>query len=347
MKFQTPVLANYDPDHDILNHRPFHLFSIGAIIYSKYLCMASLTTCPQLRDSLELQVEGGEGDPDRKLKLHRAFITPMGRQLSQYKTLQEFGNVLLAIVKRHRSLVDQGILHRDFSPWNVYIYDTDAPGQESVPQGGEGFISNFDAAIFQTEMAEITGTISISGIVPFMATEVLGEYVAEKPAVKRQAYHDLESLCWVILYSVQVRFVEDGPRSSSPQAKKARERLKSEHEPVFDATSSRATILNNRIVFVKPTDISGTGLDEVLTLANETGLRSFINVLYKYLKAQVDRYHASTPTVHLAPPGGSLLAELDMQVTAQLAPPTALMEGKLTHDILEKLARGLLQVLDG
>lgn len=59
--------------------------------------MASLTTCPQLRESLGFQVEGGEGDPDQKL--HRAFITPMGRQLSQYKTLQEFGKALLAIVK--------------------------------------------------------------------------------------------------------------------------------------------------------------------------------------------------------------------------------------------------------
>lgn len=180
-----------------------------------------------------------------------------------------------------------------------------------------------------------------------MATEVLGDYVAQKPAVKRQVYHDLESLCWVILYSVQVRFLDGGARSSSPKDKKVWEKLKGEHELVFSAMSSRATILKNRIVFVNPTNISGTGIDEVLTMADETGLRAFINVLYKYLKAQVDRYSASTSAVHLALPEGSLLAELDSQITAQVDPPTALMQGKLTHDILEKLARGLLQALDG
>lgn len=69
--------------------------------------------------------------------------------------------------------MDQGILHCNISPWNVYIYDTDAPGQESVPQGGEGFIADFDVAIFPTEKtAEVTETVGISvrNLSPLMST---------------------------------------------------------------------------------------------------------------------------------------------------------------------------------
>lgn len=56
--------------------------------------------------------------------------------------------------------MSNGILHRDLSPGNAYLYDTEAHGQDSAPEGGEGFIADFDVAIIQpTDRIESTETV--------------------------------------------------------------------------------------------------------------------------------------------------------------------------------------------
>ncbi|KAG1721880.1 hypothetical protein EDB19DRAFT_2029478 [Suillus lakei] len=142
------------------------------------------------------------------------------------------------VLHRHQGLVEQGILHRDMSPGNIFI------GGPGCAEGWEGFVADLEfASVAQPETETVislhplspsVGQLNTRGVfleetVPssskapgaeitgtalFMAEELLSLMLLPdkkkiQPAqIKREVHHDLESFILVIFYSVMKRGLE-------------------------------------------------------------------------------------------------------------------------------------------
>ncbi|KAG2132092.1 hypothetical protein DEU56DRAFT_889432 [Suillus clintonianus] len=172
--------------------------------------------------------------------LHRLALKTVGLPLWDAGTTKDFILGSLAALKGHQGLVEQGILHRDMNPGNIFI------GGPDCAEGWEGFLADLElASVAQSEtetvvslhplspsagqlstrdvFVEETGQLSskapgaeITGTALFMAEELLSMMLhADKSkknirpaAIKREVRHDLESFILVLFYSVMKRGLE-------------------------------------------------------------------------------------------------------------------------------------------
>ncbi|TDL23520.1 hypothetical protein BD410DRAFT_897566 [Rickenella mellea] len=183
--------------------------------------------------------------------LHRVSIRPVGKPLWEYKSVEEFIVGLLAILKGHEFLSqDCGILHRDISPGNLFLYDEEK--NDGKLPGQDGFVADVELAAVpppakeyrakRLETSTGPGTITtnprshsvtdqkaaahyvfeefdsqgkgtagpqMTGTAQFMAMEVLETIVNKAPPVPRGTHHDLESIIWVVIYSIYKRTLRD------------------------------------------------------------------------------------------------------------------------------------------
>ncbi|KFY52693.1 hypothetical protein V496_08250 [Pseudogymnoascus sp. VKM F-4515 (FW-2607)] len=126
--------------------------------------------------------------------------SPVGRPLHTFHSTVQLLQVFRDSIKCHRSLyLDAKILHRDISPGNIIILDSQ---DEEKPKG---ILIDLDSAI---ELAEISETESgVTGTRPFMAIGVL----------KKECHtyrHDLESFLYVFLWVLITNHTEDPSETS-------------------------------------------------------------------------------------------------------------------------------------
>ncbi|KAG1719222.1 hypothetical protein EDB19DRAFT_1861120 [Suillus lakei] len=170
--------------------------------------------------------------------LHRLVLNTVGLPLWDAGTTKDLILGSLTALKGHQGLVEQGILHRDMSPGNIFI------GGPGCAEGWEGFVADLEfASVAQPETETVVslhplppsaGQLNTRGIfleetvlssskVPgaeitgtalFMAEELLSLMLLPdnrkiRPAqIKREVHHDLESFILVLFYSVMKRGLE-------------------------------------------------------------------------------------------------------------------------------------------
>ncbi|KAG2036491.1 hypothetical protein BDR03DRAFT_982941 [Suillus americanus] len=172
------------------------------------------------------------GVPDDAI-LHRLALKTVGHPLWDAETTKDFILGSLAALKGHEGLVEQGVLHRDMSPGNIFL------GDPSCAEGWEGFIADLElASVAQPETETIVSLhllpptagqlntrgifceetvlssskapgAEITGTALFMAGELLDLMMISdtskkvRPAqIERGVHHDLESFILVLFYAV-------------------------------------------------------------------------------------------------------------------------------------------------
>ncbi|KAG1729288.1 hypothetical protein EDB19DRAFT_1939022 [Suillus lakei] len=151
------------------------------------------------------------GVPDDPI-LHRLALKTVGRPLWDAEITKDFILGSLAALKGHQGLVEQGILHRDMSPGNIFL------GGPGCAEGWEGFVADLELAslntrgIFREETAASSSKApgaEITGTALFMAKELLDMMIISDkskkvhPAqIERGVHHDLESFILVLFYAV-------------------------------------------------------------------------------------------------------------------------------------------------
>ncbi|KAG2065797.1 hypothetical protein BDR04DRAFT_1107862 [Suillus decipiens] len=172
------------------------------------------------------------GVPDDPV-LHRLVLKTVGRPLWDAETTRDFILGSLAALKGHQGLVEQGVLHRDMSPGNIFL------GGPGCAKGWEGFVADLEfASVAQPETETIASLhllppsevqlntrgvfceetvpssskapgAEITGTALFMAGELLDLMMFSdksknvRPAqIKRGVHHDLESFILVLFYAV-------------------------------------------------------------------------------------------------------------------------------------------------
>ncbi|KAG5802275.1 hypothetical protein H9Q74_007618 [Fusarium xylarioides] len=127
---------------------------------------------------------------DESRMLSYTVISPHGRHITEYRSINEFLVVLRDAIKAHRSLYTAGrILHRDISINNIII--TEAKSSDE----SRGTLIDLDAAIDMT--AEKPSRKTITGTKPFMA---IGLLQGEENGYR----HDIESFFYVLLFSATI-----------------------------------------------------------------------------------------------------------------------------------------------
>ncbi|KAF7302022.1 hypothetical protein MIND_00768600 [Mycena indigotica] len=146
---------------------------------------------------------------DVNCRIHvRSLITPVGRPLREFPSTEALCWALYRVVQHHFLAFQAGVLHRDISEGNVMFVEDTPEGQ--MPQG---FLLDWDYAEFTEEGAERFNEMfegrkhviledvekalkDMTGTRPFMAIELINA------AVKHAAYHDLESVYWLLIWMV-------------------------------------------------------------------------------------------------------------------------------------------------
>ena len=181
----------------------------GASKYSIELPTANSLICPEVRDN---------GSFDNRI-FSCLVISPPGRAINEFKSVEEFLEACRDFVKAHRSLYEDGnILHRDISENNVVITDTESEGDPV------GMLIDLDLA--KELDGGPSGARHRTGTMEFMAIEVL----------KGRAHtyrHDLESFFHVFLW-VTIR----GRDKTLPEASQLRDWYKGTYIQIAKAKKS-------------------------------------------------------------------------------------------------------------
>ncbi|OJA21145.1 hypothetical protein AZE42_10005 [Rhizopogon vesiculosus] len=191
-----------------------------------------------LRSSTLNDDSGVRDDP----VLHRLAMSTVGRPLWEAQTSEDLPiAVLIAMFLGHEILVNQGILHRDMSPGNLYV------GEPDCPEGWEGFVADlefasvtqpittaepierlpekgqlnkrYDFQEYTVESSSKPPGAEITGTALFMASELLEKMLSSRAneksnnevhsaEIKRGVHHDLESFILVLFYAAIRRGLE-------------------------------------------------------------------------------------------------------------------------------------------
>lgn len=157
--------------------------------------------------SREIQATGHErasastmpppGSPQRNRILTCLAITPAGRPLQEFTSVQEVLKAFRDTIRAHQELfMDRKILHRDISHGNIILTD---PEQAD---GCSGMLIDYDLAVQVSDdrKNEISQEKHMTGTLDFMAIEVLEAAVRKETAGLERTYrHDLESFFYVFL----------------------------------------------------------------------------------------------------------------------------------------------------
>ncbi|KAG1837233.1 hypothetical protein DFJ58DRAFT_749558 [Suillus subalutaceus] len=143
--------------------------------------------------------------------LHRLVLKTVGRPLWDAETTKEFILGSLAALKGHRALVEQGILHQDISPGNIFLGDPNCAEVSSHPLSPSTSQLNTRGIFCKDTVpssSEVPGA-EIPGTTLFMAGELLDmmllpdEFKTACPEhIERGVHHDLESFILVLFYVV-------------------------------------------------------------------------------------------------------------------------------------------------
>lgn len=113
-------------------------------------------------------------------------ISPVGRVISDFRTIKELLAAMRDAIKAHQSLYTAGnILHRDISSNNIIIT------KPETADGFEGMLIDLDLA--KERDSSPSGARQITGTMQFMAVQVL-------QGVDHTYRHDLESFFYVLLW---------------------------------------------------------------------------------------------------------------------------------------------------
>lgn len=121
-------------------------------------------------------------------RIHTRVLTRKGRSITTFTSTHELLSAFYGAIKGHRSLYENGILHRDVSINNIMIAFPD----EQRPDGLTGFLIDLDMAI-ETSDTEPSGAPHRTGTMEFMAIGTLNGEV-------HTFRHDLESFYYVFLW---------------------------------------------------------------------------------------------------------------------------------------------------
>ncbi|KAM3520413.1 hypothetical protein MY4038_009436 [Beauveria bassiana] len=126
--------------------------------------------------------------------LFATLTQPRGRVIDEFKTLTELVAALQGATRAHRSLYENGILHRDISVNNIIITPANRKNK-----GFGGMLIDLDMA--KDLRTTVEGRRSHrTGTMEFMAWELLStEQQAQGPIV-HSYYHDLQSFLWVLIW---------------------------------------------------------------------------------------------------------------------------------------------------
>lgn len=133
-------------------------------------------------------------EPFNNKLLSCTIVSPVGRSLHRFETVQELLKVLSDAIKSHRSLyLDGEILHQDVCPGNIIIVtSSDTQGETTDPKG---VLIDLDSA---RELSAGPGKqFEGIGTQPFLSIGVLKAYLPNNPHTYR---HDLESLFYTFLF---------------------------------------------------------------------------------------------------------------------------------------------------
>ncbi|KAI2622580.1 serine/threonine-protein kinase Sgk2 [Hypoxylon sp. NC1633] len=113
-------------------------------------------------------------------------VSPAGRVISDFRTIEELLEAMRDAIKAHQSLYDKGnILHRDISSNNIIIT------KPELADGFKGMLIDLDLA--KVRDSGPSGARHQTGTMQFMAVEVLRK-------VDHTYRHDLESFFYVLLW---------------------------------------------------------------------------------------------------------------------------------------------------
>ncbi|EIW56241.1 uncharacterized protein TRAVEDRAFT_73812 [Trametes versicolor FP-101664 SS1] len=225
--------------------------------------------------------------------LHRVVLNDFGKSLWEYSSGEELMDAMYTAVSAHLNLYKRKFLHRDISAGNILIrvhtvYQAAIPEKELDERFDtqdlpitEGFLTDFELASYPVpDPAAKEAGETMTGTVAFMATELLQAVVAGK-TITRTAAHDLESFCWVFIYTLYLRALRDMPKGQK------RSDLQSEYRKIFAAIGC-VELLDKRWValpsdqdqFLGNIDCLRAHLDDL----EEKTLRICLNTCWYYLK---------------------------------------------------------------
>lgn len=121
-------------------------------------------------------------------RIHTRVLTRKGRSITDFTSIHELLGAFHGAIQGHRSLHENGILHRDVSINNIMITFPD----QHRPDGLTGFLTDLDMAI-ETSETEPSGAPNRTGTMEFMAIGTLKGQV-------HTFRHDLESFYYVFLW---------------------------------------------------------------------------------------------------------------------------------------------------
>lgn len=121
-------------------------------------------------------------------RIHTRVLTRKGRSITRFTSSHELLRAFYGAIKGHRSLYENGILHRDVSINNIMIAFPD----EHRPDGLSGYLIDLDMAI-EISDTEPSGAPHRTGTMEFMAISTLNGEV-------HTFRHDLESFYYVFLW---------------------------------------------------------------------------------------------------------------------------------------------------
>ncbi|KAF7312505.1 hypothetical protein MIND_00264200 [Mycena indigotica] len=195
---------------------------------------------------------------DVNCRIHvRSLITPVGRPLREFPSTEALCWALYRVVQHHFLAFQAGVLHRDISEGNVMFVEDTPEGQ--MPQG---FLLDWDYAEFTEEGAERFNEMfegrghviledvekalkDMTGTRPFMAIELIGA------AIKHAAYHDLESVYWLLTWMVLRHTAHNDPvgalacgRLFDPQGVKTKQGHLQDDDPIDDEKNQALYMLS-------------------------------------------------------------------------------------------------------
>ncbi|KAF8804950.1 hypothetical protein BYT27DRAFT_7169707 [Phlegmacium glaucopus] len=206
--------------------------------------------------------------------LHRLILGTVGRPLWEYTSESDLLSGFRDAILAHKSLCDQGILHRDISAGNVMLIEaqntelrgfiTDLefariegstlrertvegpaiPQKKYADQGGS--YTTTESAIRTHTTFQSTVTIKkgagMTGTAQFMSWRILSQSFFRAPIrVVHEASDDIESFIWVLSYSVMRNlYRQASDHSASKEVKDERESLRDTFNLAFGQTTPKA-----------------------------------------------------------------------------------------------------------
>ncbi|EPQ56804.1 hypothetical protein GLOTRDRAFT_127205 [Gloeophyllum trabeum ATCC 11539] len=147
---------------------------------------------------------------------YRCVLESVGIPLTRFRSTRELVAAVRDVVKGLNEMTARGILHRDISVNNILI-----SACPSAEHGAIGFLIDPEYAAFLTDKNATSVLRRITGTIQFISIQ----FQHGDKVVEHKAWHDLESVYWVLLYTVichadtnitsqQVRRIFDEERGS-------------------------------------------------------------------------------------------------------------------------------------